>query len=126
MLFARYPYLALNLSVTAGSNLGVKHSPEFSAKRSGVMNPMYAIGKSPEFIVMQTRDKKGVNNLQYNIVKLPSTIAKLTKLIYVYDSTTYSFLGIYPILECSKQYNMSRDTLQKYLNTGRPFKGRLF
>lgn len=126
MLFSDYADLALNLSVTAGSTLGVKHSREFSAKRSAVLNPMYAISKSPKFIAMQIKDKKGINNPQYNVVKSPSTIAKLTKLIYVYDSVTNSFLGAYSTVECSKHYNMGKDTLQKYLNTGQPFKGRLF
>lgn len=126
MLFTRYYHLALNLAVTAGTTLGVKHGKEFSMKRWGILNPMYAITKSFEFIAMQTRNKRGANNPQYGVVKSPDTIAKLTKLVYVYNSIDNSLLGVYSTVGCSKHYNMGKDTLQKYINTGVPFKGRLF
>lgn len=118
ILFLNYYYSAINLAVTAGNTLGIKHGPEFSAKRSGVNNPLYGREKSPEFLLMQTRDKRGSNNPQYGVVKRPSTIAKLTKLTYVYDSNTIALLNVFPTVKCSKHYKISKDTLQKYRNTG--------
>lgn len=125
-LFADYSHLALNLAITAGSTLGVKHDKKFSAERSGALNPMYSVSKSVEFIAMQTKDKRGPNNTQYRVVKSSETIAKLTKQIYVYNSEDNMLIGTYSTVGCSKHYNMGKDTLQKYLNTGIPFKGRLF
>lgn len=118
LLFTNFSSLSLNLALVAGSTLGIKHGLKFSAKRSGVLNPMYFLPKSEEFIAMQKRDKKGINNPQYGVIKSPSTIAKLTKLIYVYDSTTNKLLGVYPTVECCKYYHMGKNTLKKYLNTG--------
>lgn len=126
MLFKTYPLLALNLAITAGNTLGIKHGTEFANKRSGILNPMYSLAKSKEFIAMQNRDKRGSNNPQYGVVKSPTTIAKLIKTIFVYSITSEELLGVYSTLECSKHYKMGKDTLQKYINTGRPFKGRLF
>ena len=37
---------------------------------------------------MKTRDRKGKNNPMFGIVKSPATIAKLKKLIYVYEAET--------------------------------------
>jgi hypothetical protein len=47
---------------------------------------MFGREKSKEFIEMQTRDKSGSNNPLYGKIKSASTIAKLTKLVYVYNS----------------------------------------
>lgn len=126
ILFKTHPLLALNLAITAGNTLGIKHGSEFAKKRSGILNPMYFIAKSKEFLAMQSRDKRGSNNPQYGVVKSPITIAKLIKPIYVYAIDNDELLGVYSTVECSKHYKMGKDTLQKYLNTGRPFKGRLF
>jgi hypothetical protein len=41
---------------------------------------------SPEFIEMQKRNKIGVNNPQFGVIKSSDTIEKLTKLVYVYNS----------------------------------------
>jgi len=37
---------------------------------------MYNKVKSPEFILMQKRDKFGINNPQFGVTKSPETIAK--------------------------------------------------
>ena len=95
---------------------------------------------------MQTRDKKGINNPMYGTKKSPTTIAKLQKLIYVYEAETLvkkknifffltKFIGIYPTVECIKHFKMGKDTSQKkkyifflktkYLNSKLPFKGKM-
>lgn len=85
ILFSQYKLSALNYSPTAGSTLGYKHKPEFSLNRLGILNPMHGRIYSSEFINMQTRDKTGVNNPQFGIKKSTQTLAKITKLVYVYN-----------------------------------------
>lgn len=86
---------------------------------------MYGREKSIEFIEMQTRDKSGSNNPLYRKVKSASTIAKLTKLVYVYDKNMV-FIGEFSTINCSKEFNMAKDTLAKYIKNGLPFKGKIF
>lgn len=50
----------------------------------------------------------------------------LQKLVYVYESDTLNLIGIYPTKNCSKLFNMSKDTLSKYLKNGKSFKGKFF
>jgi hypothetical protein len=147
LLFQLYPSLALNNSPTAGSNLGFKHKPEFGIKRSGFLNPMINRQLSPEFIAMQKRNKAGNNNPQYGVNKSAVTIAKLTKLVYVYKTVRrtphfffclckskgkegscshMNFIGSYSTVKCSKEFNMGKNTLSKYLLSGKPFKGKIF
>ncbi len=137
LLFQLYPSLALNNSPTAGSNLGFKHKPEFGIKRSGFLNPMANRQLSSEFIAMQKRSKVGNNNPQYGVNKSATTIAKLTKLVYVYETVApyflkeescshMNFIGSYSTVKCSKKFNMGKDTLSKYLLSGKPFKGKIF
>lgn len=116
----------LNLAPTAGSNLGFKHSEQFKLNRTAQLNPMYGKSLSPEFIEMQTRDIRGILNPMYGKQKSAETLAKLQKLIYVYDSTTYNLIGTFPTVACSKHFKMGKDTLTKYLDTNVPFKGKLF
>jgi hypothetical protein len=118
--------LVLNNSPTAGSTLGFKHKPEFGLNRSGLLNPMTGRKFSPEFIEMQKRNKIGVNNPQFGVIKSPDTIANLTKLVYVYNSVDLSYIGSYSTVQCSKEFNMGKDTLSKYLLNGFPFKGKIF
>ena len=126
ILFTNYSDKKLNLSPTAGSTLGFKHSSDFKLNRSGTLNPMFGKTFSPEFIEMQTRDKKGINNPMYGIIKSQTTIAKLQKLIYVYDVKTKNLIIVLPTVECIKHFKMGKDTLYKYLNTNIPYKGRIF
>lgn len=76
---------------------------------------------------MQTRDKSGSNNPLYGKIKSALTIAKLTKLVYVYNGREdMSFIGEYSTVNCSKLFNMGKDTLTKYIKNGLPFKGKIF
>lgn len=75
---------------------------------------------------MQTKDKSGINNPQYGVIKSPETIAKLSKFVYVYKIETNEYLGQFQTVQCSKHFKMGKDTLQKYLNSGKPFKRLLF
>jgi hypothetical protein len=87
---------------------------------------MFAKNKSPEFIKMQIRDKSGINNPQYRVVKTPETIAKLTKLVYVYNFLDMSLIGQFSTVNCLKEFKMGTDTLKKYIINGLPFKGKIF
>jgi hypothetical protein len=75
---------------------------------------------------MQNLDKKGINNPMYGKQKSTTTIAKLAKLIYVYKSSDFSFIGVYPTVECSKTFKIGNDTLKKYLNLKIPYKGKFY
>ena len=81
---------------------------------------------SPEFIYMQTLDRKGKNNPMFGITKSPETIAKLQKLVYVYEADTQKLIGVFSTVECSKHFKMGKDTLSKYLNSNISFKGKIF
>lgn len=118
--------LILNRAPVAGSTLGVKQSPEFIASRTGALNPMFGGIFSPEFLAMQNRDKSGSNNPQFGVIKTDTTIAKLTKLVYVYDAGSNDFLGAYSTVNCAKHFGISKDTLQKYLKTGLAHRGRIY
>ena len=116
----------MNLVTIAGSTKGYKHKKEFSLNRIGPLNPMFGKIKSPEFIGMQIRDKKGSKNPQFGVKKIPETIFKLTKLVYVYDFLNMNLIGVYSTVNCSKQFKMGKDTLYKYINNGLPYKGKIF
>jgi group I intron endonuclease len=126
ILFSKYSLLNLNSSPTAGYTLGFIHKPVFSLNRLGNLNPMYGKMYSPEFIYMQNRDKTGINNPQFGVKKNLETIAKFTKLVYVYEFKDMSFIGSYTIVQCSKEFKLGKDTLSKYIKMGQPFKGKLF
>ena len=126
ILFSKYLDRKLNLSPTAGSTLGLKHTHIFKLNSKGSLNPMYGKTFSPEFISMQIRDKKGVNNPMFAIKKSPATIAKLQKLIYVYEAETLKNIGVFSTVKCIKHFKMGKDTLTKYLNRKLPFKGKIF
>jgi hypothetical protein len=119
ILFSKHPLApaeagVLNNSPTAGSTLGFKHTDKFKFNRLGKLNPMYGKIFSNEFIKMQVRNKAGINNPQYGIKKSTSTIAKLTKLIYVYDYETKNLIGSYSTVQCSKHFKMGRQS--RYFN----------
>ena len=125
-LFNDYPNLVINLSKVAGSTKGYKHRPEFGLNRSGQLNPMYGRVKSKEFIEMQNKDRSGSNNPLFGKTKSPSTIAKLTKLVYVYNCLDMSLIGEFSTVNCAKQFKMGKDTLTKYIKNGLPYKGKIF
>lgn len=126
ILFTKYSDKKLNLSPTAGSTLGFKHTSIFKLNREGCLNPMFGKVFSPEFISMQKRDKKGKNNPMFGIKKSPESIAKLQKLVYVYEADTLKYIGVFPTVECVKYFKMGKDTLTKYLGSKLPFKGKIF
>jgi hypothetical protein len=72
------------------------------------------------------KNKVGKNNPQFGKIKSAITIAKLTKLVYVYNSEDKSFIGTYSTVQCSKVFHIGKDTLSKYLKNGQPFKGKIF
>ena len=126
ILFTKYLDRKLNLSPTAGTTLGFKHTSIFKLNRKGSLNPMFGKTFSSEFFSMQTRDRKGKNNPMFGTVKSPATIAKLQKLVYVYEAETLKRIGVFSTVECSKHFKMGKDTLTKYLNSKLPFKGKIF
>lgn len=126
ILFSKYSNLTLNNSPTAGSTLGFKHKEKFRLNRSGKLNPMYGKTFSTELKNMQVRNKAGINNPQFGVKKSAKTIAKLTKLVYVYDFKTKNLIGSYSTVQCSKEFKIGKDTLTKYINNGLPYKNKLF
>jgi hypothetical protein len=50
---------------------------------------------------MQVRSKAGINNPQYGVKKSTSTIAKLTKLVYVYDYETKILIAAKLLFNCT-------------------------
>ena len=126
ILFTLYLDRKLNLSPTAGTTLGFKHDSIFRMSRKGSLNPMFGKTFSPEFLSMQTKNRKGINNPMFGIKKSPATIAKLQKLVYVYEADTLKNIGVFSTVECIKHFKMGSDTLTKYLNSKLPFKGKIF
>jgi hypothetical protein len=49
-----------------------------------------------------------------------ATIAKLTKLVYVYNNKDMSFIDEFSTINCSKEFKMGKDTLTKYIKNGLP------
>lgn len=87
---------------------------------------MFGKPKSVEFIAMQSRDISGANNPQFGVVKSATTIAKLTKLVHVYDASTMELIGSYATTAVFKQFSIGKDTLTKYILSGKPYKGKIF
>ncbi len=125
-LFNNYSNLVINLSKVAGSTKGYKHMPEFGLNRKGQLNPMFGRFKSKEFIEMQNRDKSGSKNPLDGKPKSPSTICKITKLVYVYNCLDLSLIGVFSTVNCAKQFKLGKDTLTKYVKSGLPYKGKIF
>lgn len=136
ILFTKFLDRKLNISPTAGTTLGLKHSAKFKLNRKGKLNPMsgkifscacYASPRgTTEFVLMKTKDRKGKNNPMFGVVKSPATRAKLQKLVYVYEAETLKKIGVFSTVNCSKQFKLGKDTLTKYLNSKLPFKGKIF
>jgi hypothetical protein len=66
------------------------------------------------------------NNKISPLPKGGDIIAKLTKLVYVYNSLDMSFIGEFSTINCSKEFKMGKDTLTKYIKNGLPYKGKIF
>lgn len=121
----------LNILKQASSSLGFRHTKETIAKMSiikkGEKNPMYGKPKSAAFIAHQERDKSGPNNPQFGVKKSEETLAKLRKIIYVYDANdSYKLVGIYSTVECKSTLKIGYDTLIKRIADGKIHKGYFF
>ena len=81
---------------------------------------------SPEFLHMQTRSKADKKNPNYGVRKSSSTLAKIIKLVYVYNSEDLNYIGSFPTVICSKTFKIGKDTLSKYIKSGLPFKGKIY
>ena len=55
---------------------------------------------------MQKRNKAGINNPLFGVVKSPQTIAKITKLVYVYDAENMNYIGSYSTVDISKEFKI--------------------
>jgi hypothetical protein len=106
ILFTKFLDRKLNISPTAGTTLGLKHSAKFKLNRKGKLNPMSSKIFSSEFVLMKTKDKKGKNNPMFGVVKSPATRAKLQKLVYVYEAETLKKIGVFSTVNCSKHFKM--------------------
>jgi len=115
---------------TPGSSLGYKHTEEsllkMSALKKGDKNPMFNKPKSAAFIAEQ-KGKSGKNNPMYGKAKSEETLAKLKKMIFVYDVTQkYKLLGVYPTVMCTRIFKLCNNTLTKRINNKEIHRGKYF
>lgn len=75
---------------------------------------------------MQNKNRNGENNPLFGKFKSPSTILKITKLVYVYNCLDMTLIGEFSTVKCSKEFKMGKDTLKKYIENGLPYKGKIF
>lgn len=93
----------------------------------GELNPMYGREKSPEFIEQMHKDKHGSNNPMWGKTHSEDTLNKMRKSVYVYDALTMELVKEYNSSVTAKEdLKMGYDTLKKYLNSNKPFKGKIF
>jgi group I intron endonuclease len=93
----------------------------------GELNPMYGRKKSPEFIEQMYKDKHGSNNPMWGKTHSEVTLGKMRKSVYVYDALTMELIKEYKSTLLAKtDLKMGYDTLKKYLDTNKPFKGKIF
>ena len=85
---------------------------------------MYNKEKSKEFIYMQKKDKSGPNNPQFGVIKSQETVEKLSKFIYVYKDDEY--LGKFKTVECKTKFKIGHDTIKKYKDSNKSYKGMTF
>jgi len=57
---------------------------------------------------LQTRNKVGINNPNFGGKKSTATLAKLIKLVYVYNSEDLNYIGSFPTVICSKTFKIGR------------------
>jgi len=124
-----YGLAVLNMLNIPGSSLGYKHTEESLLKMSelkkGDKNPMFNKPKSEAFINEQVRDKSGKNNPMYGKTKSDDTLAKLKKMIFVYDVTqNYKLLGVYPTVMWARIFKLCNNTLTKRIKNKEIHKGK--
>lgn len=116
-----YGLAILNMLNVPGSSMGYKHTEEnllkMSELKKGERNPMHNKIKSDAFIPQQTRDKSGYNYTMFGKTKSEQTLAKLRKMIFVYDVTqNYKLLGVYPTVMCTRLFKLCNNTLRKRID----------
>lgn len=63
----------------------------------------------------------------YGVKKSPETLAKITKLIYVYNlNDDHKLIGSYGTVECTRVFKIGHSTLLKVLEKGGIHKDLLF
>lgn len=108
---------------------GQRGAPPRGMKLSkiGELNPMYGKDKSPEFVEQIYKDKHGSNNPMWGKTHSEDTLNKMRKGVYVYNTSTMELIKKYEsTMSAKKDLNMGYDTLKKYLNSNKPFKGKIF
>lgn len=121
--------LIFNLSPTAGLTAGYTHTSEFKLARSGEKNPIHSSnnrGFSPEYLAQQKKDRSGKNNPQWGVIKSPETVAKLTKIIFAYDSTTGALLHKGGTYATTKIFSIHHKTLTRVIGTGEAYHGVVY
>lgn len=126
-----YGLAVMNMLNIPGSSLGYKHTEEnllkMSELKKGELNPMFNKIKSEAFIAQQIRDKSGENNPKFGNTKSEQTLAKLRKMIFVYDVTqNYKLLGVYPTVMCTRLFKLCNNTLKKRINNKEIHNGKYF
>ena len=126
-----YGLSILNMLNIPGSSMGYKHTEEnllkMSELKKGERNPMYNKIKSDAFIAQQIRDKSGESNPMFGKTKSEQTLAKLRKMIFVYDVTqNYKLLGVYPTVMCTRLFKLCNNTLKKRINNKEIHNGKYF
>jgi len=88
---------------------------------------MFGKEKSPQFLEQMYRDKSGSNNPMFGKTHSPQTLSKIRKAVWVYDSTEKSLIKKYEgTVQLKKDMKMGYDTIKKYLDSNKSYKGKLF
>lgn len=88
---------------------------------------MFGKEKSPEFIQQALIDKTGVNNPMFGKKHSVQTLAKISKQVFVYDVTTKELIKVYSgVVEAKTDLKIGYDTLKKYCESHKPYKGMIF
>lgn len=130
LLFATVPrHLIINLSPTSGTTTGVRMTETQRASRRGTGNPMHpskGVSFSPEYLSQQSKDRSGLNNPQYGVIKTEKTRAKLTKLVYAYDAATGRVVDQGGVVALKGRLHIGYDKIKEHLATGKPYRGLVF
>lgn len=73
------------------------------------------------------KNKQGSNNPMWGKTHSEETLDKMRKSVYVYDALTMELIKKYEsTVSIKNDLRMGYDTLKKYLNSNKPFKGKIF
>jgi group I intron endonuclease len=141
-----YLYLlkpALNINPIAGSSLGYQHSEETKQLLSRgaapyplglgqALSPPGASLKMGKYLSEETKKLlsqlfSGELNPFWEKTHSEETLNKMRKNVYVYDAISKELIKKYDSsVMIKKDLKMGYDTLKKYLNSDKPFKGKIF